>query len=421
MTASQNEQLEAAAKLQYDSYKAIPVEDRTNFHQVFIENYEATHGITEEVQLPVTDVQADDDSAESEATEFDPKSVKVNPELMTLHTEKLDVLDKQGLKFKDTKYAHFFSLWTTASSVSKQAPSKVSLEIETKNEPDNDGVLQNNFGSYLAEMLGFHCFSHIKARAVLNKAVKEQQKEKPYATVCAMHVDISRNTAVKGDDEIKEGNTLVIHADAPKYEHNDKQHIARFKDILVSETVPTAKDPLTEQSHEVFGLRYQMTKWHDTNKAAIGKLIEQLTTIRPESIAEETFKAWSGVLAIALMTSQDLYEEMWALMIAQSATHNIPKKVKLAAALNIIVPKYTKFLEDTGVPKEKHLVNSGLLRQLLTTTNYAIAEMSKALEEHQLSMKENKAGLPLDKLQATYANLPTDDDNLKAYIKTLKE
>ncbi|NUF12167.1 hypothetical protein [Acinetobacter oleivorans] len=418
MTASQNEQLEAAAKIQYDSYKAIPVEERTNFHQVFIENYEATHGITEEVQLPVTDVQADDDSTESEATAFDPELVKTNPDLMELHTEKLAVQDKQGLKFKDPKYANFFSLWTTASSVSKQAPSKVSLEIATENKPDKKGVLQNNFGSYLADMLGLHCFSHIKSRAVLNKAVKEQQIQKPYATVCAMHLDISRNTAVEGDDDVKKGNTLVVHADAPKYEHNDKQHIARFKDILVSETVPTAKDPLTEQSHEVLGLRYQMTKWHSTNKAASEKLIEQLATICPESIEEETFKAWSGVLAIALMTSQELYQEMWDLMLAQCATHNIAKKVKLAAALKIIVPKYIQFLETTGVSKEKHLVNSGLLRQLLTTTGYEIAEMSKALEELELSMKENKAGLPLDKLQDTYANLPTDD-NFNAYSNTL--
>ncbi|MCM5533142.1 hypothetical protein [Acinetobacter pittii] len=421
MTASQNEQLEAAAKLQYDSYKAIPVADRTNFHQVFIENYEATHGITEEVQLPVTDVQADDDSTESEATAFDPELVKTNPDLMELHTEKLEVQKTQGITFKDPKYANFFSLWTTASAVSKQAPSKVSLEIATENEPDDDGVLQNNFGSYLAAMLGLHCFSHIKSRAVLNKAVKEQQIEKPYATVCAMHLETSRNTAVKGDDKIKEGNILVVHADAPKYEHNDKQHIARFKDILESETVPTEKDPLTEQSHEVFGLRYQMTKWHSTNKDKIGELIKQLATKRPESIEEETFKAWSGVLAVALMTSQELYKEMWQLMIAQSATHNIPKKVKLAAALKLVLPTYIKFLDDAGVPKEKHLVNSGLLRQLLTTTNYAIAEMSEALGELELSMKENKAGLPLDKLQATYANLPTDDDNLNAYIKTLKE
>ena len=236
-----------------------------------------------------------------------------------------------------------------------------------------------------------------------------------------MHLETSRNTAVKGDDKIKEGNILVVHADAPKYEHNDKQHIARFKDILESETVPTEKDPLTEQSHEVFGLRYQMTKWHSTNKDKIGELIKQLATKRPESIEEETFKAWSGVLAVALMTSQELYKEMWQLMIAQSATHNIPKKVKLAAALKLVLPTYIKFLDDAGVPKEKHLVNSGLLRQLLTTTNYAIAEMSEALGELELSMKENKAGLPLDKLQATYANLPTDDDNLNAYIKTLKE
>jgi len=408
MTASQNEQLEAAKAL-YESYKAKQVEERTQFEQTYIENFEAANN-TEEAQ-------ADDDSTESE--EFDTATVEANPELMTLHNEKLEVQKTQGLKFKDPKYANFFSLWTTASSVSKQAPSKVSLEIATKNEPDEENELQNNFGSYLADMLGLHCFSHIKSRAVLNKAVKEQQLQKPYATVCAMHLDISRNTTLKkGETEVKQGNTLVVHADAPKYEHNDKHHIARFKDILVSETVPTAKDPLTEQSHEVLGLRYQMTKWHSTNKTASEKLIEQFATIRPESIEVETYKAWSGVLAIALMTSQELYKEMRDLMLAQSATHNIAKKVKLAAALNIVVPKYTKFLEDTDVPKEKHLVNSGLLRQLLTTTGYDIAEMSKALEEHQLSMKENKAGLPLDKLQATYANLPTDD-NFNAYSNTL--
>ncbi|MDB0300888.1 hypothetical protein [Acinetobacter baumannii] len=415
MTTSQNEQLAAAqaakSKELYDSYKAIPVEERDEFGKNYVKNYEAKHGITEEVQLPVTNAQTTDD----DATE-----VEANPELMTLHNEKLDVLKTQGLKFKDPKYAHFFSLWTTASAVSKQAPSKVSLEIATENALDKDGALQNNFGSYLADMLGLHCFSHIKSRAVLNKAVKEQQLQKPYATVCAMHLDISRNTKLeeKKENEIKYGNTLVVHADAPKYEHDDKHHIARFKDILESEKVPTANDPLTEQSHEVLGLRYQMTKWHSTDKGKIGKLIEQLATKRPESIEEETFKAWSGVLAVALMTSQELYKEMWQLMIAQSATHNIPKKVKLAAALKLVLPTYIKFLHDAGVPKEKHLVNSGLLRQLLTTTNYAIAEMSEALGEHQLSMKENKAGLPLDKLQATYANLPTDD-NFNAYSNTL--
>lgn len=415
MTASQNEQL-AAAKNLYDSFMAKPDEKRSEFEKTYIKNFEAEHDIPKEI--PKSVVTAGEDTDEPKAKAFEPTSVEANTDLMALHTEKLEVQAKQGLKFKDTKYANFFSLNTTASAVSKQAPNKVSLEIAKKNEKDKDGALQNNFGAYVADMLGLHCFSHINSRAVLNKAVKEQQLRKPYATVCAMHLETSRNTAVEGQENIKQGNVIVIHAEAPKYDHDDKQHIARFKDILESEVVPTEGDPLTEHSHEVLGLRYQMTKWHSTNKTKVGELIEQIHTIRPESIHEETFKAWSGVLAIALMTSQDLYNEMWQLMLEQCATHNIPKKVKLAAALKIVVPKYITFLETAGVPKEKHLVNSGLLRQLLSTTKYEIAEMSKAFEDHDLAMKDNKAGLPLEALQATYANLPTDD-NFKAYSESL--
>ncbi|MGQ1273632.1 hypothetical protein ACT43X_18610 (plasmid) [Acinetobacter baumannii] len=418
MTATQNEKLVAAAKALYDIYKAKPVEERTSEEQAYIENYEAEQDDTEETFQSV--VEAGEDTDEPKAEAFEPTTVEANPDLMALHIEKLEVQAKQGLKFKDPKYANFFSLKTTASAVSKQASCKVSLEIKTKNVKDKDGALQNNFGAYVADMLGLHCFSHINSRAVVNKAVKEQQLRKPYATVCAMHLETSRNTAVDGQENIKQGNVLVIHADAPKYEHDDKHHIVRFKDILLSEVVPTENEPLTEQSHEVLGLRYQMTKWHSTNKTKVGELIEQIHTIRPESIHEETFKAWSGVLAIALMTSQDLYNEMWQLMLDQCATHNIPKKVKLAAALSIVVPKYITFLETAGVPKDKHLVNSGLLRQLLSTTGYEIAEMSKAFEDHNLAMKDNKAGLPLEALQATYAKLPTDD-NFKTYFQTLKK
>lgn len=421
MTASQNEQL-AAAKNLYDNYMAKPAEERSEFEKTYIKHFKTEHDIPEETPNSVVaaapNQQVDEDMEDLKAEKFTPTSVEANPDLMKLHTEKLAVQATQGLKFKNPKYANFFSLNTTASAVSKQAPCKVSLEITTKNVKDKEGALLNNFGAYVADMLGLHCFSHINSRAVVNKAVKEQQLRKPYATVCAMHLETSRNTAVEGQENIKQGNVLVIHADAPKYEHDDKHHIARFKDAFETEVVPTENEPLTEHSHEVLGLRYKMTKWHSVNNVKVSELIEQIHTIRPESIHEETFKTWSGVLAIALMTSQELYKEMWQLMLDQCATYNIPKKTKLAAALEIVVPKYITFLENTGVPKDKHLVNSGLLRQLLSTTRYEITEMSKAFEEHGLAMKDNKAGLPLEALQATYSNLPMDD-NFKAYSQSL--
>lgn len=402
----------------YKAYKEMPAEHRNEYMQQQMDAFEAAHSFKEDTesvsaQLMLNDVQ---DLPTIEVQIFDPASIEFDPALMKNLLEVMKVNEMQGLEFKDESHKIFFSIWSLSSSTSKYVPSKVSIHINT---PNVDG--ENPVAQKISNTLGLSTFAHVSARTTDNKEVKKAQMAVNYITTCVAMIDPSRNTKVKGFENVKNGNLLVVIPPNSNFEPNDDSYIAKFKDIFEDEDAVLQGSNLDIFSSNIFGIRYHLRSWLDDNEEMLGNLIEQLKTIRPSQVKTETYHAWLGVLAIALLTNYGYFEQMWDLMLEQVGTEPLEAKVKLIGALSKIIPDYEKFLTSFHVGVEENTVlPSSLLRSILGGIGYNLSEMSEAFSDLGFPLKDYKGGVPLTILKAKCDDLPLEDQRFKKYIESLK-
>ncbi|HEO1817527.1 TPA: hypothetical protein VAM31_002618 [Acinetobacter baumannii] len=402
----------------YKAYKEMPAEHRNEYMQQQMDAFEAAHSFKEDTesvsaQLMLNDVQ---DLPTIEVQIFDPASIESDPALMKNLLEVMKVNEMQGLEFKDESHKIFFSIWSLSSSTSKYVPSKVSIHINT---PNVDG--ENPVAQKISNTLGLSTFAHVSARTTDNKEVKKAQMAVNYITTCVAMIDPSRNTKVKGFENVKNGNLLVVIPPNSNFEPNDDSYIAKFKDIFEDEDAVLQGSNLDIFSSNIFGIRYHLRSWLDENEEMLGNLIEQLKTIRPSQVKTETYHAWLGVLAIALLTNYGYFEQMWDLMLEQVGTEPLEAKVKLIGALSKIIPDYEKFLTSFHVGVEENTVlPSSLLRSILGGIGYNLSEMSEAFSDLGFPLKDYKGGVPLTILKAKCVDLPLEDQRFKKYIESLK-
>ncbi len=402
----------------YKAYKEMPAEHRNEYMQQQMDAFEAAHSFKEDTesvsaQLMLNDVQ---DLPTIEVQIFDPASIESDPALMKNLLEVMKVNEMQGLEFKDESHKIFFSIWSLSSSTSKYVPSKVSIHINT---PNVDG--ENPVAQKISNTLGLSTFAHVSARTTDNKEVKKAQMAVNYITTCVAMIDPSRNTKVKGFENVKNGNLLVVIPPNSNFEPNDDSYIAKFKDIFEDEDAVLQGSNLDIFSSNIFGIRYHLRSWLDDNEEMLGNLIEQLKTIRPSQVKTETYHAWLGVLAIALLTNYGYFEQMWDLMLEQVGTEPLEAKVKLIGALSKIIPDYEKFLTSFHVGVEENTVlPSSLLRSILGGIGYNLSEMSEAFSDLGFPLKDYKGGVPLTILKAKCVDLPLEDQRFKKYIESLK-
>jgi hypothetical protein len=402
----------------YKAFKEMPAEHHNEYVQQQMDDFEAASSFkedTESVSVPLilNDVQ---DLPTIEVPIFDPASIEPDPTLMKTLLEVMEVNKMQGLEFKDESHEIFFSIWPLSSSTSKYVPSKVSIHINT---PNIDG--ENPVAQKISNTLGLSAFAHVSARTTDNKEVKKAQMAVNYITTCVAMIDPARNTKVKGFENVKIGNLLVVIPPNSNFEPNDDSYIAKFKGIFENEDVVLQGSNLDIFSSNIFGIRYHLRSWLDDNEEMLGNLIEQLKTIRPSQVKTETYHAWLGILAIALLTNYGYFEQMWDLMLEQVGTEPLEAKVKLIGALSKIIPDYEKFLTSFHVGVEENTVlPSSLLRSILVGIGYNLSEMSEAFSDLGFPLKDYKGGVPLTILKAKCVDLPLEDQRFKKYIESLK-
>ncbi|HAV5585772.1 TPA: hypothetical protein JI121_15735 [Acinetobacter baumannii] len=402
----------------YKVYKEMPVEHQNEYMQNQMNAYEAAHGFIEEaesvcVSLVVNDVQ---DLPTMEVQIFDPTSIEPDPVLMKNLQQAMKVNESQGLEFKYESYKIFFPIWSFSSIASKFTTNKVAVHINT---PNVEG--ENPVGQKISNTFGLSTFAHLHSRTTDNKDVKKAQMAVNYITTCATMIDPLRNTKVTGFENVKTGNLLVVIPPNSNFEPNDDTYIAKFKDIFENEDAVLQGGNLDIFSSNIFGIRYHLRSWMDDNEEMLGNLIEQLKTIRPSQVKTETYHAWLGVLAIALLTNYEYFEQMWDLMLEQVGTQPLEAKVKLIGALSKIIPDYEKFLTSFHVGVEDNTVlPSTLLRSILGGIGYNISEMSEAFSDLGFPLKDYKGGVPLKILKAKCVALPMEDKRFKKYIESLK-
>ncbi|MGQ1458541.1 hypothetical protein ACT4ZD_15880 [Acinetobacter baumannii] len=388
----------------YTSYKAIPVEYRTLEIQDWIEKYEVANNITEEctttevATLMVVDAlhQSPQEQHEVGAIPFDPSTVTSDPDMVEYHDNTDAFLNTQFSSFKDERIKKLFIYSGAASIGTKYSRHKLLAKV-------ND----TEFGKHLADKIGCLSFAHIAPTTTISKAIKEAQLACPYMTIAAIYIDPHRDTKLdKGREaQIKLGNEFTVHLSTPKYIHNDN-YIVMLEDIFEDEVIPEG-EKLTIFSSSVQRSRYLLSKVRD--KKVVEPLIVKLKTIRPPQLKEEKFNEWVGILAMALLTNQMHFNQIWELMIEVTCAEPLEKKYELAVALELVIPKYKAMLENCNVTEDQIIPNT-LVKILLKGIEYNETALSDAFADLGFPLKEYKAGIPLSELKTAYEALTQHDD-----------
>ncbi|HCA5017974.1 TPA: hypothetical protein MW165_003600 [Acinetobacter baumannii] len=393
----------------YNAYKAILEEHGTIEIQRMINQIEAEQSI---LTSPVVETLVQEIPPSLEQR-FDLEKIEPETDIVEYFKIAKNIFETQLPAFKDERYKNFLVFWTASSMTSKWARSIISIKSNT---PTINGT--NSFTDRLAEVIGLPTFAHFSANTIVNKQIKEIQLKHPYITICTSLTEPSRDTKVEGFENAKLGNMVVVHTSTNEYSNNI--HIAKFEDIFESETLPE-NEFLNELSGQVMKARYLLAEQHDKEETQkhLYTLIDQLKILRPSHIKFETYEAWTGVLALALLTNYKYYEQMMELMMEQTNSEPLEDKVKLAGALSKIVPKYENFLNEFKLDIEDKKIHTTVLRVLLKSIGYNINGMSEAFVDIGLPLKEHKGGIELEILKSKYQELPLEDKQFKKYINGL--
>lgn len=415
----------------YNAFITIPVDVRTAEMQEQIEAYEAQNNLNvdaeehapeasveptvapeEVVDTNTQPVNQDAANDESEAPEWTVEAVEQDAELAEQMKLSLDVLDDQ-LSIADQRYKHFLALAAKATCLVKWTGPFI-LDVRV-----NDETKDLDFAKHVANTLGLLSFNHLLAESVLNKEIKEYQVKNKYVTICSVPLQAKRDSAVDKYDEAKKGCQFVVHTQAMKYEHNDDLNIAKLENIFSSEEIKN--EPLEESSVEIHGVRFYQLKWIKENEEKLANLVAQFNT-QHEAIASkvkaETFKAWSGILLLALLWDKAVYDDMVKLMNELVGTQGLKVKEKLACALSVVVPEYEQLM--TRFNAEQHITTKlvGSLVKGFGLTDY---EVSKGFSDLGISMKDNKGGYNLSTLKAKITEVVKyEDPMIETYLTKLQ-
>lgn len=415
----------------YNAFITIPVEDRDPAIQEQIEAYEAQNNLNvdaeehapeasvepavapeEVVDTNTHPVSQDAANDESEASEWTVEGVELDTELAEQMKLSLDVLDDQ-LSIADQRYKHFLALAAKATCLVKWTGPFI-LDVRV-----NDETKDLDFAKHVANTLGLLSFNHLLAESVLNKEIKEYQVKNKYVTICSVPLQAKRDSAVDKYDEAKKGCQFVVHTQAMKYEHNDDLNIAKLENIFSSEEIKN--EPLEESSVEIHGVRFYQLKWIKENEEKLANLVAQFNTqhkaIAPK-VKAETFKAWSGILLLALLWDKAVYDDMVKLMNELVGTQGLEVKEKLACALSVVVPEYEQLM--TRFNAEQHITTKlvGSLVKGFGLTDY---EVSKGFFDLGISMKDNKGGYNLSTLKAKITEVVKyEDPMIETYLTKLQ-
>lgn len=408
MTASKNEQIEAADK--YETYKKMPEKYQTQDMKAYMEKYEAdnninqvayTEGTLNSVVAAGNNQQADDDTDE----------LKAEPdENMASYFKNGEAILKKYLPaFKDDRNKTLLILDGASSSVAKHSRHDIDVKVGSIDTAKD-----------VANVVGSLSFANSQTSTTISKAIKEMQVENPYITLAVTYTETPRNTPLAEELEklIKPGNKFIVHTNERSYIHTDLS-IASLENIF-ADGATSKEEKLNPFSPEVTRSRYLLSEVHATGKAKV--LIEQLKTKCPPQVNEEKYKGWVGILAMALLTSQEHYKQMRELMIELVGNETLEKKIKLAVALEKVIPKYESLLNTCHVKAETQVIPTTLVKSLLEGIGYKEADMSGAFIEFGYPLKDHRQGLNLKALKKSYYELLKDDnDHIKAYRETLKE
>lgn len=414
----------------YNAFITIPVEDRDPAIQEQIEAYEAQNNLNvdaeehapeafvepvvapeEVVDTNTQPVNQDAANDESEASEWTVEGVELDTELAEQMKLSLDVLNDQ-LSIADQRYKHFLALAAKATCLVKWTGPFI-LDVRV-----NDETKDLDFAKHVANTLGLLSFNHLLAESVLNKEIKEYQVKNKYVTICSVPLQVKRDSAVPKYDEVKKGCQFVVHTEALKYVHNDDLNIAKLENIFSSVEI---KEPYKATSTPILRVRLNQQEWVENNEERLVDLVAQFNTqhkaIAPK-VKAATFKAWSGILVLALLWDKAIYADMVKLMNEFVGTQGLENKVKLACALSVVVPEYKVLM--THFNAEQHITTK-LVGSLVKGLGLTEAEVSQGFSDLGIPMKDNKGGYELATLKAKYTEVVKDEDSTtQAYLTKLK-
>lgn len=414
----------------YNLLKQLSVDARTTDIQEQIEAYEAANSLNVDAEehAPTTPVEPslapvevvdtntqpisqDAANDEYEAPEWTVEGVEQDAELAQQMKLSLDVLDDQ-LSIADQRYKNFLALAAKATCLVKWTGPFI-LDVRVNDETKN-----LDFAKHVANTLGLLSFKHLLAESVLNKEIKEQQLKHSYVTVCSVPLQAKRDSAVPKYDEVKKGCQFVVHTEALKYVHNDYLNIAKLKNVVIEKEGVTA---YTDTCTPILRVRLNQQEWIEKNKECLADLVARFNTqhkaITPK-VKAETFKAWSGILVLALLWDKVIYADMVNLMNELVGTQGLEVKEKLACALSVVVPEYEELM--TRFNADQHITTK-LVGSLLKGFGLADYEISKGFFDLGISMKDNKGGYNLSTLKAKITEVvKSEDATIQTYLTSLQ-
>ena len=344
---------------------------------------------------------------ESEAPEWTVDTVELDAELAEQMKLSLGILDDQ-LSIKDQRYKNFLALAAKATCLVKWTGPFI-LDVR---------VGDNVFAKHVANTLGLLSFNHLLAESVLNKEIKEYQLLNKYVTLCSVPLQAKRDTSVTGYDQVKKGCQFVVHTQTMKYVHNDDLNIAKIENIFSSEEI---KEPYKDTSTPILRVRLTQQEWVENNENYLADLVSKFNTqhkvIAPK-VKADTFKAWSGILVLALLWDKAIFNDMVKLMNDFVGTQGLEGKVKLACALSVVVPEYQTFVQRFNA--EEH-ITTVVLKNLLKGLGLKDHELSNGFTELGLQLGKNLGGFELSTLtNKIVENVDYQHTDIQKYLNNLR-
>lgn len=334
-------------------------------------------------------------------------SVAADPKIAEQFVESIKIVENQLPAFKDDKHKKLLVLAAKAICLTKWT-GIFTLPIRTS--------VNGDLNHRLAHTFGLLSFDYYYSKSVVNKALKEAQIATKYLPICVVPEEVQRDTAVDGYNEVKKGCMLIAHWNTLKRDENDHSILGQFEHIFQDEVVKN--DAYHTATTAIMGVRFNQQMWLESNQTVIVNLIEKLQTVRPAHVKEATFKAWSGILALALLWDKATYEEMSKLMVEMVGTEPLLGKYKLACALSVIVPDMEAFLNRYGNNDEMKLSNT-MIGGLLKSVGFA-EDLSACFADMGLPLKDHKSGYTVKSLKDTYTELLNfEDARIQNYFNRL--
>ncbi|MGR3979014.1 hypothetical protein FW754_15385 [Acinetobacter sp. 1207_04] len=367
---------------------------------------------------PVDDKVEDDESSEEQLKQpegsietpetWSVDTVQADVDIAEQFTESYAVVENQLPEFTYEKYKKFFVLAAKATCLSKWTGA-FKLPIRC--------TAQNPLPARLAQTFGLLSFDYYKADALINKAIKDTQLATPYLTICSVPTKDPRDTKVANHEKVKSGCHFIAHWDTFKLVEKDYLLLGHFENLFKDENLKN--DEYHTHTTEIMGVRYKQQVWLEGNKQIIADLIKNLETVCPKEVNKATYKAWSGILALALLWDQVIYKEMRDLMIEMAGTNPLEGKYKLACALSVVVPEIESFFDRFKNNKDMQ-VSTTMIDGLLKSVGFTEGS-SICFQDIALAKAKYRSGYTIQLLKDTYTPLLNFEDvRIQRYLKTLK-